>query len=365
MPDRGIDEASMRPLLRTNEPLAECNDVEANKIQLSRDSIGKVLVLKAQMYATSFYIFVFFFAMIIHELALESVSTKFSELRSISSTVTLFQFGFCFVVPLIVSRGQVCETFPRSFKEVLPYFRLSILVFGATGLATESLRYVSYPTKVVFKSAKLIPTMIISTLVYRNKTYSPQDYIAALLICIGAAGYGFNPEKGSANDNTSYYGLILLTTSIICDAFVPNFQHKLMTTPITPDVPRTNGKSTSNALSAQAVMVNTNAVGFFMLSIYMFFCGSLKEAISTASRDIELLKYLVGIGLGLATAVFFYTKLIKNSGSVTAVAVTTLRKVVTMVLSYIFFPKPIMTQHVISGLLVLSGILINIFHKKR
>ena len=96
-------------------------------------------------YAVIIYITVFFFAMIAHELALEAVSSNFPELESLAGSVTLFQFGFCFLLPLIISKGKVLETFPRTFKEVLPYVRLSFLVFGATGAATQSLRYVSYP----------------------------------------------------------------------------------------------------------------------------------------------------------------------------------------------------------------------------
>ena len=99
-------------------------------------------------------ILVFFFAMIAHELALEAVSSNFHELDSLASAVTLFQFGFCLLLPVIVSKGKVCETFPKTIKEFVPYIRLSFLVFGATGLATQSLKYVSYPTKVIFKSAK-------------------------------------------------------------------------------------------------------------------------------------------------------------------------------------------------------------------
>lgn len=223
----------------------------------------------------------------------------------------------------------------------------------------------------MFKSAKLIPTMLISTLVYRNKKYTHVQYLAAFFICIGAAGYGFNPEKGGSGNDTSYLGIILLTTSVICDAIVPNVQQRLMAPSIsvssTKGLPMVNGKSTSSVggmdLSAQAVMINTNTIGFAMLLVFMFFSGSLNDAISAGAQDISLLVYLVSIGLGLSTAVLAYTKLIQSSGPVAAVAVTTLRKVATMMLSYIVFPKPISMQHVISGILVLIGILISSFCK--
>ena len=65
-------------------------------------------------------------------------------------------------------------------RDFTPYIRLSLAVFGATALATHSLHYVSYPTKVVFKAAKLIPTMIVSTMyvyvcMYPTRSYQELD----------------------------------------------------------------------------------------------------------------------------------------------------------------------------------------------
>lgn len=64
-----------------------------------------------------------------------------------------------------------------------------------------SLNYegVTYVTKVVFKSAKLIPTMIVGVLMdaraerlgisVKKRKYSMWEYISAALLCIGAAGF--------------------------------------------------------------------------------------------------------------------------------------------------------------------------------
>ena len=129
-------------------PLLEQDELAA---KYKNDPPLKASILKSanngprQNYSVVFFILVFFFAMIAHELAVEAVSTNFPELDSLASAVTLFQFGFCFLLPLILSRGKVCETFPRTLREILPYLRLSLLVFGSTGLATQSLKYVSYP----------------------------------------------------------------------------------------------------------------------------------------------------------------------------------------------------------------------------
>jgi drug/metabolite transporter (DMT)-like permease len=79
----------------------------------------------------------------------------------------------------------------------------------------------------------------------------------------------------------------------------------------------------------------------------------------------HLLGSLVMIGLSLAVAVFAYTRLIKESGPVVAVVVVTLRKVTTVALLYVVYPKVFSTIHGISALLVISGILFSSSSKQR
>uniref|UniRef100_A0A7S2UHY5 Sugar phosphate transporter domain-containing protein n=1 Tax=Attheya septentrionalis TaxID=420275 RepID=A0A7S2UHY5_9STRA len=328
---------------------------------------------------------------------------------ALADAVTLFQFGFCVLTPLVATKGQAARNFPPSIRECIPYMQLSLVVFGATALATRSLVYVTYPTKVVFKSAKLIPTMIVSTLcssrsTKQKKTFGSMDYLAAALLCAGAAGYSFDGHHNNSNHNSdgkeqssSSYGILLLTISVICDAIVPNLQQKLMskmdTSPLksveqlssslrvspgnTTSSPMSNTSSSNGisrsggsggggeqgGLSASALMVNVNVVGFVGLITWMIVTGSLTSALSAMRQHPLLLLYLLLIGVGLSTAVLAYTKLIQASGSVTAVAVATLRKVATVVLSYVLFPKTILPIHMASALLVLAGVLLHTFYR--
>ena len=134
------------------------------------------------------YMSIFFIGMVSHEIALEYASNEFAKtVESFAAIVTLFQFGSCFILPFIISKGEVVHTFPKSKKEYFNYVQLSIAVFGATTLSTHSLKYVSYPTKVIFKSAKLIPTMIVASIMNKGQSFTLLDYLAALFLCLGAA----------------------------------------------------------------------------------------------------------------------------------------------------------------------------------
>jgi adenosine 3'-phospho 5'-phosphosulfate transporter B3 len=152
-----------------------------------------------------------------------------------------------------------------------------------------------------------------------------------------------------STNQSSVPGLALSIVSVLCDALVPNLQQQFMTPP--------------DALSAFELMVNVNAIGFAGLLASMVATGQLSEVLQKCFEFPRLSMYLTLVGLGLSTAVLAYTQLIQASGSVTAVAVATLRKVVTVILSYMFFPKPLRGIHVIAGLAVIGGILLSTMRK--
>ena len=311
---------------------------------------GQIVDARITMYA---YMVLFFGAMIGHEVALEAASASFGHLDALSSAATCFQFSFCVLFPLLLSKGEGLEHLPKTRRDLLPYIRLSLLVFGATGLSTQAVRYVTYPTKVVFKSAKLIPTMAVAS-VWQGQRYSQWEYLAAVLLCAGAAGYSFG--SGNQNNNTdassgpgASWGIFLLVCSIICDAIVPNYQKLLL----------------NQGISAAQLMINVNTVGTGAVILYMLVTGQLLDIASACQSHPLLLLYLTCVGVGLSTAVWAYTKLIQATSSVIAVAVSTLRKVGTICLSYILFPKPLLTIHIFSGILVLLGMVLSSVAKER
>ena len=111
-------------------------------------------------------------------------------------------------------------------------------------------------------------------------------------------------------------------------------------------------------------MVNTNAIGFTFIALYMIGMGQVIEFIMMCETYPLLLPYLIMIGTCLSIAVYAYTRLIQESGSVFAVSIATLRKVATMILSYIVFPKPLSYLHMISGVFVLGGIMLSSYTPK-
>ena len=268
---------------------------------------------------------------------------------------------------------------------------------------------VTYVTKVVFKSAKLIPTMVVGNILDRlakrvGKKYTAYEYASAVLLCIGAIGFCISPSDLKGDDNSQentgdategnvgahWIGISLLATSVVCDALVPNIQQQLMkgTTVrrVRPqslpsnkdsDVDDSDGEiekemknlidkddtanyrqkeTKSEGISSQALLVNTNSIGFTLLVLSTILVNrSFLSIISQLVTHPHFLILHVSVGMGLGTALA-YTELIRRSGPAVAVAVATLRKVVTILLSYIIFPKPMTGVHAISAGLVVSGL---------
>ena len=287
---------------------------------------------------------IFFISMIIMEVLTEGTFNQYREAGPIlPAAVTFFQFLFCSLLPLAIN-PTTFYTIPTTPKMIFPYVKLSGLVFGATALATTALNYVPYSVKIVFKSTKLIPTMIVSSVMH-NQVYNSREYCAAFFLCLGAIGYGYDPGKSSlvSSGEYNYIGIIILTVSAFCDALVPNIQQEMM--------------KISN-IPAEELMVNTNAVGLACVSIYMFITGDFVSLLEFAEKTPYLLINLSGIGGSLAVAVICYTTLIKKAGSVFAVSIGTIRKIVTIGLSYVLFPKELLPIHILSSLSVAVGIIL-------
>ena len=372
--------------------------------------------------STALYASLYFSCMIVMEIVLEGTQNAFNDLRALPFCITLFQFTFSFLFPVAMSKGKSIRRFPRTFQEVLPFFVLSLVLFSSTCFASLSVRYVSFPTKIVFKSTKLIPTMVFAVLLKNNRRpIKVEDFCAAILLSSGATGYSIgesHPAVVEANQKSdSYIGILLLSGVAICDALFPNLQQRLMMSKTTPrqrslgslsfteersrlllpslsfpDIHRcasvergdhcrhrqqpTNDRRSKSCttsigatilpplgLSAAELMTNAYAVGGFGVILYVIVRGHLSEALSVLQSRPYLSTNLAFIGISFSIATWAFTRLIHQSGSVTAVTVATLRKFVTVILSYILYPKVFSTLHAVSGVLIFGGILLSCYNE--
>lgn len=226
------------------------------------------------------------------------------------------QFGLCALVPLLRRSTALSQ---RSWW---PFVAISAMVFLSNSLSQYSTHYVEFSLKIVAKSSKLMPTMLISGLLGNSRYFQAVDYIAAILLCAGTAFFSYSPKASvSTTSSQVALGMCALGLSCVFDGLVPNVQQRLLrdTTP-------------------SELMARTNAVGAVAGVISVALSGEASSVVEYAGSRPDLWLLILGIGLSLAGSVLCYTDLVARAGSVFAVGIATLRKSASLLLSYLLFP---------------------------
>ncbi|XP_031157213.1 adenosine 3'-phospho 5'-phosphosulfate transporter 2 isoform X3 [Sander lucioperca] len=228
--------------------------------------------------------------------------------------LTLVQFGFYSMFGLV--ELQLTQDKRRRIPGKT-YMIIAFLTVGTMGLSNTSLGYLNYPTQVIFKCCKLIPVMIGGVFI-QGKRYNLADVSAALCMSLGLIWFTLADSKVAPNFNVT--GVLLISLALCADAAIGNVQEKAM--------------KLHNGSNSEMHPVKTYGYAF-LFSLTGYF----------------------GISFVLA--------LIKLFGALVAVTVTTGRKAMTIVLSFMFFAKPFTFQYIWGGLLVVFGIFLNIYSKQK
>ncbi|VUZ44822.1 unnamed protein product [Hymenolepis diminuta] len=117
---------------------------------------------------------------------------------------------------------------------------------------------------------------------------------------------------------------------------------------------------------ALQILTYSYAFGFGLIVLIMFFFGTL--AISAVFMFQHFGDVFMWSTLFVLSGYFglqFVLLLIHHFGALPAVTVTTLRKAVTIVLSFLIFEKPFSVEYIWSGGLVVIGIFLSTYSKSK
>ncbi|CAL6351518.1 unnamed protein product [Bathycoccus prasinos] len=218
-----------------------------------------------------------------------------------------------------------------------------ILIALYTSLGKFAYKYVNYATGTVLKSAKLIPVMFVSV-VWLKRRYELIDYVACFLLVAAACEFGLGEQENSdktENPSENYaLGLTLSLITIGIGAFQSNVTDRILR-----DYGATVGEN----------MLWTNAVG----AIFIFFFVVLLEPHAFMFFwDTPLYFMLLTFrSVSFFFGAWLYTIIVKHFGAVPAVAITTTRKLLTVIGSFVLFAndKPFTTTYAIAlGLFILA-----------
>ena len=137
-------------------------------------------------------------------------------------------------------------------------------------------------------------------------------------------------------------GLLLVGGSVVADAILPNAQEHLF-------------KDGSSRLE---VTVYSNLFSFLGMTVLTLGNGTLIPFVRGISTNSTLALYF-GVYVVLSyISISCYMTLVKRFGGVTAVVLTTARKAMTILLSFLLFPKGFSWLYVHGSVLVLGAVMV-------
>jgi len=208
-----------------------------------------------------------------------------------------------------------------------------------------SLLLLNYPTQVVFKSMKFLSVMIGSRFVL-HKHYSTFEYIAAPFMVISAALFTLGDSV--ATFRFDCLGIAVVCISLIFDSIHANSQEYTL---------KLHNDTTLELL------VYSNLLSSILAGVIGTLSGELIPLIKYL-RNYNIY-YIFGwfilraacLYIGVASFVVFT----KKFGAVAAVTVTTVRKIFTVLLSYLLWPsmKAFTAQHSAGTVLFILSLILN------
>uniref|UniRef100_A0A0N4Z2A1 Adenosine 3'-phospho 5'-phosphosulfate transporter 2 n=1 Tax=Parastrongyloides trichosuri TaxID=131310 RepID=A0A0N4Z2A1_PARTI len=269
---------------------------------------------------------------------------KLDGMQSLGWYITLIQF---FVYSIFAGIERKCKNEKGMKIPRKKYFEIAFYTVATIGLSNSATGYLNYPTLVIFKCCKLIPVLIGGILI-QKKRYSWLDISSAFLMSIGLIVFFLADNKVAPNfDPTGY---IMICCALVADAIIGNVQEKEM--------------KFHNASNSEVVFYSYTYGFLYILfyelittEIYYAFMFLWDHPIQYLWIGIFSLVGYMGINIVLT--------LVRISGALMAVTITTLRKAITIVLSFIFFTKPFTIDYIYGGLIVLIAIYLNLYSKNK
>lgn len=214
------------------------------------------------------------------------------------------------------------------------------------GLSNTSLEYINYPTQILFKSSKLIPVMMGGIIILR-KSYSTFEYFSAFLLTVGLAVLTFG-NTYAREISINFTGIAIIITALFADAFIGNIQE---------------GTMVQFNVSSKEMALYSHSFGSIQLFLVLIMVGQLKPAFLFCWNNPISYFYMVLFSISGYSGAMFVLTMIKIFGAFATTTATSCRKFSTLILSFIFFPKPFSIYYFISILLVFIGISLQIYSK--
>lgn len=237
-----------------------------------------------------------------------------------------------------------------------------VLVAVTSSLASPfgyaSLAHIDYITFILAKSCKLLPVMFLHLTIFR-KRYPLYKYLVVALVTAGVAVFTvYHPSSSkkssaSAQRHNSTWGLFLLSINLLFDGLTNSTQDHIF--------------STFRPYSGQQMMVAQNILSTLLTVCYLFASPYLPAALVPSPNElpsaISFIRTHPAVGqdillfclCGAIGQIFIYYTISKFS-SLLLVTVTVTRKMLTMMLSVLWFGHRLSGMQWVGVGLVFGGV---------
>jgi adenosine 3'-phospho 5'-phosphosulfate transporter B3 len=199
---------------------------------------------------------------------------------------------------------------------------------------------------VLICSLQLIPTMLIAVSL-NKKTVHWFEFMFGTLISVGMIF--FAAADFTVYPNFNFIGIALVSLSVCADAFLPNFQERVF----------------EHGSSRVEVTYFTNIICLICMTVAFTLTGDLPDALAYALGNPHAFMLMFIYTFLAYVAITFHMALVKDFGGIVTVLVGNARKAMTIVLSFLLFPKPVSILYAFGGLLVFGSLIGNAFMKER
>ncbi|KAH7549491.1 hypothetical protein ACOSP7_025701 [Xanthoceras sorbifolium] len=285
----------------------------------------------------------FFFGYLVNGICEEYV---YNRLQFSYGWYFTFIQGFVYLI-LIYLQGFTTKQMVNPWKT---YVKLSAVLMGSHGLTKGSLAFLNYPAQIMFKSTKVLPVMIMGAFIpgLRRK-YPVHEYISALLLVVGLIL--FTLADAQTSPNFSIIGVLMISGALVMDSFLGNLQEAIFN--MNPDT------------TQMEMLFCSTVVGLPFLLVPMILTGELFRAWNSCSQHLYVYGVLVFEAMATFVGQVSVLSLIALFGAATTAMITTARKAVTLLLSYLIFTKPLTEQHGTGLLLIAMGIILKMLPENK
>lgn len=260
--------------------------------------------------------------------------------------VTLIHFIMFFVFGL-VDRKKVRPDCRKRCGPIKYHLYVGFFCIAGFSLSNYSMQLLNFPTWLLFKSARVLVTMLGGTLI-NGKRYGPYEYSGVFSIFLGLVVFSWGDWKVLPSFNLP--GILLVLLALIMNSAQDNFQERGM---------RKYG------VTENEMVICSYGTGSLMLFPYLLFSGELFEGLRFAAENPVGFAQIVFSGLLAYVGVVLVLALLRQTSALVAVITTSCRKALSIILSFIIFSKPFSMNYVYGTVLVFSGVFLNFYGKRK